>query len=594
MFTGEGTVEAVLAGEARWALTISDCRAWLASLPSDSVDSCVCDPPYELGFMGRKWDASGIAYDVPMWREVLRVLKPGSHLLAFGGTRTYHRMACAIEDAGFDIRDCIGWVFGQGFPKSLNVSAGLDVKRCRCDASERDLRDMQGGVCDAENTKQNTALLLSEMLGQDAGGAPDADRRLGSLRLDTRDAGARQREDDRGAQPGMEGRGDLLSQTRELRAGEVRSLPAGVHRDGATGWVRDGAPAADGAKDRARPVENGGRSPRGSQPAEQRDFESGAVAEQREPQIGGTWATCGRCGKPVVPDGIGTALKPAWESVVVARKPLIGTVAENVLAHGTGGMNIDACRVGWASEDDKAAAAAAAQRACQDQNAGRTVLSRLENGSASLAPYLDNMTAGRWPANVIHDGSPEVLEAFARYGERDSGASVGDGGRIFGRGGGPTHDGYAGDSGTAARFFFCAKASRAERELGCDGVAFAKREDMTGRTEGSAGQKHARSGVTRTGAFRNVHPTVKPLALMRYLCRLVTPPGGVVLDPFTGSGTCGMAALLESFRYLGCELEEAHGAIARARIGHPLRIELEERATPSGAAQMALFGKVGT
>lgn len=491
--SGEGTSVDVLAGSARWSLTIADCRAWLATLPSDSLDSCVCDPPYELGFMGRKWDASGIAYDVSMWREVLRVLKPGAHLLAFGGTRTYHRMACAIEDAGFDVRDCIGWVFGQGFPKSLNVSEGLAVKRCRCDANESDLRDMQVGVHNPAHEEADSEVLLAAMLGGDAGGTPDANR-------------------------------------------------------------------------------------------------------------SGAWPTCGRCNKPIVPDGIGTALKPAWESIVVARKPLIGTVAANVLEHGTGGMNIDGCRIGWASEDDKAAAAAAAQRLCQEPRHGHGVGDmgiHGENQSASLAPYLDSMTAGRWPANVIHDGSDEVLDAFDRFGERPSGVAVmrnGGGRRIWGSDnttGAQADQGYF-DSGTAARFFFCAKASRAERELGCDGIGFSKREDMTGRREGSAGQKHARSGVSRIGAFRNVHPTVKPLALMRYLCRLVTPPGGVVLDQFTGSGTCGMAALLESFRYLGCELEEAHGAIARARIGHPLRVELEEQTSPTGSAQMALFAKVDT
>lgn len=466
MSTGEGTVAQVLAGDARWSLTVGDCREWLPTLPDASVDSCVVDPPYELGFMGRKWDASGIAYDVAMWREALRVLKPGGHLLAFGGTRTYHRMACAIEDAGFEIRDCIQWLYASGFPKSLDVSKAIDAHN----GDERPVVGRGNGAASSNTNSLGTF-------------APEYDR-------------------------------------------------------------TSAASAASAA-----------------------------------------WS------------GWGTALKPACEPIVVARKPLGMTVAACVLAHGTGGINIDGCRIPFATEDDQAAAAAA-QRLCREPQHGHGIGDmgiHGENQASSLAPYLASMDAGRWPANVIHDGSPEVLEAFARYGDRPSGASVGDGGRIFGAGGGPTHDGYAGDSGTAARFFFCAKASRAERELGCGGLPTHTAGEATHREDGSDGLNSPRAGAGRTAAgIRNVHPTVKPLALLRYLCRLVTPPGGVVLDHFSGSGTCGMAALLESFRYVGCELGADHAAIARARIGHPLRIELEEQKTPAGASQMALFGKVGT
>jgi site-specific DNA-methyltransferase (adenine-specific) len=402
-----------------------------------------------------------------MWREVLRVLKPGAHLLAFGGTRTYHRMACAIEDAGFDIRDCILWLYASGFPKSLDVSKAID-------ASNGDERPVVG-------------------VRTDGAWAPDAPHAL-------------------------------------------NTSPGTYHATSA-------ASAASAA-----------------------------------------WS------------GWGTGLKPACEPIVVARKPLIGTVAVNVLAHGTGGLNIDGCRVRWANEEDQAAAAAAAaQRLLREPQHGHGIGDMGIHGAhqtGSLAPYLATMGAGRWPANVIHDGSPEVLEAFARFGERASGASVGDGGRIFGAGGGPTHAGYPGDNGgSAARFFFSAKASRAEREIGCEGLRAATREDVTGRAAGSAGQKHARSGMTRAGV-RNVHPTVKPLALLRYLCRLVTPPGGTVLDPFAGSGTCGMAALLEGFGYVGMELLPEHVRIAQARIGHVDGYGWTEDASTEDAdrqRQLALF-----
>lgn len=458
-------MEEVLAGAARWHLHAGDFRAMLATLPDACLDSCVCDPPYELGFMGRKWDASGIAYDVDGWREVLRVLKPGAHLLAFGGTRTYHRMACAIEDAGFEIRDCIQWLYGSGFPKSLDVSKAIDARN----GDERPV--------------------------------------VGSYPV-TRDFS------------GREMVGDMSHASRV-------------------------------------------------------DITSAASA---------AW------------DGWGTALKPACEPIVVARKPLIGTVAANVLAHGTGGINIDGCRIPFATEDDQAAAAAAAQRLCREPQHGHGIGDmgiHGENQASSLAPYLASMDAGRWPANVIHDGSPEVLEAFARYGDRPSGArSAGEYGLMGYRGHGvETMPEISGDNGSAARFFFCAKASRAERELGCEGLAAHTAGQATHRKDGSDGLKSPRAGAGRTAAgIRNVHPTVKPLALLRYLCRLVTPPGGAVLDPFAGSGTMGMAAILEGFRYVGAELDETHIPIARARIGHPLRVEEPE--APEGEAprrQLGLF-----
>lgn len=301
-------------------LRAGDCRHVLAAMPADSVDAVVTDPPYELKFLGNKWDASGIAYDVAMWAEVLRVLRPGGHLLAFGGTRTWHRMVCAVEDAGFEVRDSIAWLFAEGFPK------------------------------------------------------------------------------------------------------------------------------------------------------------------------------CGDLGKKIGPEWAGwsTTLKPAHEPIVMARKPLAGTVAANVMAHGTGPLNIDGCR----------------------------------------------SAEGRWPANVAVDAwAASVIDEQSgnRPGQSAHRNLSPSKPGMFGVGHGadtkPWAPGYN-DSGGASRFFYCAKAPKAER-LKADGTA---------------------------------HPTVKPLTLMRWLVRLVTPPGGTVLDPFTGSGTTLEAALLEGFHAIGIEANPDYLPLIRQRL----------------------------
>ena len=337
-----------------------DCRAVLATLPECSVDACVTDPPYGLtqarpggrsaatrgpvmsGFMGLVWD-HGVP-GVPYWTDVSRVLKPGAHLLAFGGTRTHHRLMCAVEDAGFEIRDCLGWLYGTGFPKSLNLD--------------------------------------------------------------------------------------------------------------------------------------------------------------------GDW------------EGWGTALKPAWEPIILARKPLAGAVAANVVEHGTGALNIDDCRISGADTR------------------------RVKAGGANDFPHEDDAweprsvvvgsELGRWPANIIHDGGDEVLSVFPESAGQLANASTSSSRKnqntygAMARGSGGFEK--RGDSGSAARFFYCAKASKSERGEG------------------------------------NTHPTVKPQALMRYLCRLITPPGGTVLDPFNGSGSTGVAALSEGFGYIGIEANPEYIAITERRL----------------------------
>ena len=373
-------------------------------MADNSVDSIVTDPPYGLSFMGKKWD-----YDVPgedIWRECLRVLKPGGHLLSFAGTRTQHRMACAIEDAGFEIRDMIAWVYGSGFPKSLDVSKAIDKA-------------------------------------------------------------------------------------------------AGAERE-VVGSYRVGGTAAKGKH-------------------------KGRVAADADE---GTAAGCFRdldITTPATPDalrwqGWGTALKPALEPITVARKPLIGTVAANVLAHGTGALNIDGCRVGTSDVLSFGS---------------RELGDGIKYGKCKPTTEGVQNPQGRFPANLIHDGSDEVLALFP-----DSKGALAP---VYGKQGNQKcHTGDNGiyghyeqrdtpmfprnDTGSAARFFYCAKASRAERGEG------------------------------------NVHPTVKPLALMRYLVRLVTRKGGIVLDPFMGSGTTGVAAIQEGMNFIGIEREAEYCEIARARI----------------------------
>lgn len=351
----------------RWSIITGDCLEVLPTLGRSAFDAVVTDPPYELGFMGKRWDRAGVAFDIKTWWSVKEVMKPGAHLLAFGGTRTFHRLTVAIEEAGFEIRDCLMWLYGSGFPKSLDVSKAID------------------GAAGAERDKQ--------------------------------------------------------------------------------------AIGSDGVK----------RGPRAMAPGEAART---AIQTMSEPATDAArrW------------QGWGTALKPAWEPIILARKPLEGTVAANVEKHGTGAINVEACR----------------------------------------------LPGGRWPANVLLD-------------EETAGTFEG------------------------SRFFYTAKISRSEREAGVWHLPPGAREDVTGRKPESAGQKHARSGMTRQGAIRNLHPTVKPVDLMRWLVRLVTPPGGRVLDPFAGSGSTGIAAILEGARFMGIEQSPEYAEIARARIYHHAGLDFGAR-----------------
>lgn len=432
-----------------------DCLEALATLEPDSVHAIVTDPPYGLSFMGQHWDHAvpGVEY----WRACYRVLKPGGHCLAFAGTRTYHRMACAIEDAGFDIRDMVTWHYGSGFPKSHDVSKAIDR---------------------AAGTTGSY-------------GAPKSAAHAGWI--------------DRGAMRGGEG-----------------------HEGYQRPWMKDEA-AVD-------------RNARRYEPATD-------AAKQ--------W------------NGWGTALKPASEPIVFARKPLCGTVAENVLAHGTGALNIDGCRIEFEETPDAATnplyRASNGYKHAGNDDSGSNSYSVKGRGEPSIAHQN-----GRWPANVCHDGSEEVLAGFPQ--------SEGQQGDVRGTEPSECHNGvYSGprkregieyvsrnDSGSAARFFYCAKATTADRDDGL--IDLALRNQITWQTGNSASGEASNWSKDRNTGRRNTHPTVKPTALMQWLVRLVTPPGGIVLDPFMGTGSTGRGCVMEGFDFIGIEREAPYVELARLRI----------------------------
>ena len=386
----------------KYILHLGDCLDSLKGVPDNSVDSIVTDPPYGISFMSKKWD-----YDVPsveIWKECLRVLKPGGFLLSFSSTRTYHRMTINIEDAGFEIRDSCTWNYSSGFPKSHNISASIDKMYGHPNRGRAIPTASSYQACDVD------------------------------------------------------------------QGNKLTSNPVGPYE-----------PKTDEAKQ---------------------------------------W------------QGWGTALKPSQEFIAMARKPLDGTVANNVLTWGTGGINIDATRVPMSDEDYEKLSSGVERI----REKGGTMGNSWKN-SSDLSGANPVNPAGRWPANFIHDGSQEVLALFPDV------------------------------KGSAARFFYVPKASKKDKEEGLDDFE----ERTQAATFGDIGPMEGNPRKPNTGhvqKIRNYHPTVKPTELMKYLCRLVTQPGGIVLDPFMGSGSTGKAAILEGFRFIGCELDEEYLAIAEARIKH--------------------------
>ena len=413
----------------------------------EQVDSIVTDPPYELGFMGKSWDSTGIAFQKETWELALQLLKPGGHLLAFGGSRTYHRMAVAIEDAGFEIRDQIMWLYGSGFPKSLNVGKAVDKK---------------------------------------------------------------------------------LGNKRKVIGEKVRGDVQKAKQSGST-YAR--AEANQNNKDLF-------------------GYGTETITEGNS-----SW------------EGWGTALKPAHEPVVMARKPIQGSVADNVLKHGTGGINIDACRVTLdLSKEPDTGDMYYLKRNKEYPNQDKST-SKIVGQEAKRVDIT--MKQGRFPANVLHDGSEEVLQGFPHtksgmMKQHIEGGQYNVYGKMY-----PRDVETIGDEGSAARFFYCAKVSRAERNRGITSIeeGLHDTEDCTNLPSMRTNSVNTSSGKLRkVKPTKNNHPTVKPIELMKYLCRLITPKGGTVLDPFMGSGSTGIAAKDEGFDFIGIEKEKEYYAIAEQRI----------------------------
>jgi len=426
-------------------------------IPENSIDAIVTDPPYELNFMNKGWDRSGIAFQKETWEKCLKVLKPGGYLLSFGGSRTFHRIACAIEDAGFEIRDTVMWLYGSGFPKSMNIGLSIDKK------------------LGYESTIGDVKLGHEEFVGRTTDG---------HMRFEN----------------GMDG----------------------FDRP----WMHD---------DKKR-----------------EEYHYQKVPTSEEAKI---W------------DGWGTALKPAYESITVARKPCEGSTTDNVLKYGVGGINIDECRV--------------------PANPGEYDIRHYTNEDCfqNLKPKESKFQVkpqpnGRFPANVIltyNDSDvDEVCGGFPNSGSGNGGTPYNYSGREYNNkdtsmfnGDKPQACSNYNDNGSAARYFYCAKASRLDRDDGLCGFRLQKVNDGRQTTIDNAYQR------CETLRFNN-HPCVKPTSLMQYLVRLISPKGSTILDPFNGSGSTGKAVMFENrsrnanYKYIGIDLSEEYLQISKARIDYAM------------------------
>ena len=439
----------------RYKIINGDSLEILDTLDDNSIDAIITDPPYELGFMGKKWDKTGIAYNVELWKKAYRVLKSGGHLLAFGGSRTFHRIACAIEDAGFEIRDTIMWLYGSGFPKSLNIGLAIDKKN---------------GV----------------------------DNRTGTIKSD-----------------GKATQGDIYN------------------------W---------------------------------RECEDTRQYEERKAT--NEWS------------GWGTALKPAYEPIIVARKPVEKSVVDNVLKYGTGGINIDECRVPTEQGELTPRNNKKGQNGIFNASGGLVVPSELGRFPANVILTYDdtdfeevcgNMPYSKSTDNIRHNNNDnKEYNCYSNYGNCDT-------------------SGYD-DSGNACRYFYCAKASTKDRDNGLDLLETTQISDGSIRSNSDTARKIGANPVKK----KNIHPTVKPCELMQYLVRLITQRGGVVLDIFNGSGSTGKAVAFENrernmdYKYIGIELDAEYCMISEMRIDYAINkyeydmiqdIKREEQET----GQLSLF-----
>lgn len=507
--------------------------------------------------MNKKWD-----YEIPsveIWKECLRVLKPGGHMLVACGTRTQHRMVCNIEDAGFEVRDVISWVYGQGFPKSLDINKQIDKNEyknyvCKCKKkSEYDMRSLSetdlSQTFDIEN-KQGE--ILQQKLQEQS--------LYGSMQGKERKEGT-----ENGKESCLEGWCDNETTKGKLQKCNICKGDWLDNSNVKEGRVCNGTQITNGENVQSSIGKNGSNSPQGSQSKEQSKGKSGTLAHKQGPQISGIWEVCDRCNKPIISSGIGTGLKPAQEFWTLVRKPISEkTIVDNVLRWGTGGINIDKCRIPFQSESDKE----------YNKNAEKRYKKSFDKMiNKELIVDEKSYTIGRFPSNFIQDGSEEVMEIFDKVGISKSSKSIWNGFSSDNSNEGwkrKSHikkiEGGYNDSGNPSRFFYCAKVSTKERNMGLDSF-----EDKEGGQKFSDGHTNKTMLKTGSGNDRNIlsknnHPTIKPVKLMSYLCNLITPTNGVILDPFMGSGSTGISALLNNYRFIGIELDPDYLKIAEQRI----------------------------
>ena len=429
----------------------------LEVIEPNAIDSIVTDPPYELNFMSKGWDNAGVSFQVDTWKKCFEVLKPGGYLLAFGGSRTFHRIACAIEDAGFEIRDTIMWLYGSGFPKSMAIDRSIEGKLTLGSGNTKDFKRLNGKL------EKKTGI------------------------------GFTKNQFDNGIRPAN------YNLDNQPRLGKLE-------------------PTTDLAKQ---------------------------------------W------------QGWGTALKPSFEVIIVARKPFKGSLADNIIKNGVGGINIDECRVGNEVMINKGMSSLGVMH---DDNwqSNREVVSKVE---------------GRFPANTIltYDESDydEVCSGFpdTRGGKRHN-IAIRQSDKNSGYGFDVNTRNEFNDSGSVSRYFYCAKASKRDRD---EGLEYLEAKVDCDRDENcySANVPYNRSANPR----KNTHPTVKPTLLMQYLVRLVTPNNGIILDPFNGSGSTGKAVMYENhdrrknYKYIGIELTEEYLPISQARIDYVCNLKEEKQTT---------------
>ena len=557
-------------------LNHSDCAEFLDKLSDNSIEALITDPPAGIGFMGKEWDHhkggrdEWVTWLTGIMKKCYRVMKPGAHGFVWAIPRTSHWTATALENAGFEVRDCVYQIFGSGFPKSLDVRKS-SIKSgigCSCDepleaTTEADLSGVQSAVHTEKQSRvgKSEAMqpgVLRDLAIQKSCNPSAYGNDLHQRNVSGQRAGSpSEKISSNGKESCVEGGRDLQADQGQLHRPKVCQVPEGISADGTQGRLHHGASAINGEAHGPDAHAVGSGSPQGPQHPEQRDRKSGMVSRQWGAQ---TCGRCGRCGKAYFPEGIGTALKPAVECWWLIRKPISEkTVAANVLKWGCGGINVDAGRI---EASDQAKLEKNWDRLqSQSQSLIATALSPKEQ--IHLGGYK---ATGRFPANLVLDEvAAEMLDAQSGVLKTGNGPTKRAGLGYQGGEGNESESPRPKNEGGASRFFYCAKTSKSERNAGLDGME-AKPSQEYG-LKNSVDKRPGRAEGNRTNEARqNHHPTVKPQKLMSYLIKLITPPGGVVLDPFMGSGSTGCAAKREGFEFIGIEKEKEYFEIAAKRI----------------------------